>query len=366
MWNMVEGGHEPLPTALFERETRRPMNFRIFLLFIISAFADSHAHARDFTSGRTQAVKEIADSRLDLGRSGVLPIFVSRDWSIPSPGVTRAVVIVHGLRRNAYNYFRAAETARSAAGQTEQSTIVIAPQFLNETDAAAHDLPAKVLRWSGGSWEGGLPAKGPSAASSFDALDGIFETLANPKLFPDLKVVVIAGHSGGGQIVQRYAIAGKAEADLTRREISVRYVVANPSSYAYFDSQRPEPAIAASCRGFNKWKYGLEARPPYLAAANPKDLEHRYVTREVIYLLGTFDDDPNHPELEKSCAAEAEGPTRYSRGHEYARLMARRNSGTPKHKVWDVPGVGHEGPKMINSPCGLQALFDVPGCTTSR
>jgi pimeloyl-ACP methyl ester carboxylesterase len=342
------------------------MNFRVFLLFIISAFADNQAQARDRTSGRTQAVKVIADSSLHLKKFGVLPVFVSRDWSTPSPGVTRAVVIVHGLNRNAYNYFRATKEARAAAGHTEQSTIVIAPQFLNETDADAHDLPAEVLRWSGGSWEGGQPAKGPSAASSFDALDGIFETLANPKLFPDLKVVVIAGHSGGGQLVQRYAIAGKAEADLTQRGTSVRYVVANPSSYAYFGSQRPEPAIAASCPGFNKWKYGLEARPPYLAAADPKELEHRYVSREVIYLLGTFDDDPNHRELEKSCAAEAQGPTRYSRGHEYARLMARRNGGTPNHKVWDVPGVGHEGAKMINSPCGLQVLFDVPGCVTSQ
>src|ERR1700728_1400934 len=33
-WNTVEGGHDPLPTVRFERETRRPMNFRVFLLFI--------------------------------------------------------------------------------------------------------------------------------------------------------------------------------------------------------------------------------------------------------------------------------------------------------------------------------------------
>jgi hypothetical protein len=30
--------------------------------------------------------------------------------------------------------------------------------------------------------------------------------------------------------------------------------------------------------------------------------------------------------------------------------------------VWDVEGVGHDGDKMLTSPCGLKALFDLPGC----
>jgi pimeloyl-ACP methyl ester carboxylesterase len=342
------------------------MSFRPVYLCIILALVVGQAHARGRSAGQNQAVKVVGDQTLDLGRGGELPIFASTDWAVPSPGITRAVVVVHGLHRNASNYFRAAEKAAAAAGQTAKSTMIIAPQFLNEADADAHDLPDDVLRWSRGSWEGGEPAVGPSTVSSFDALDAIFKTLANPKLLPDLKAVVIVGHSGGGQIVQRYAIAGKADADLTRRGIGVRYVVANPSTYAYFDSQRPEPSIAASCRGFNRWKYGMEDRPPYLAAANPKDLERRYVSREVIYLLGTDDDDPNHEDLDKNCGAQAQGPTRYDRGHEYARRMARRNQGTPMHKVWDVPGVGHDGGKMINSPCGRQALFDVPGCVVSQ
>jgi hypothetical protein len=41
---------------------------------------------------------------------------------------------------------------------------------------------------------------------------------------------VVAGHSGGAQVVQRYAIAGKAELALTREGVGVRYVVANPST----------------------------------------------------------------------------------------------------------------------------------------
>ena len=86
----------------------------------------------------------------------------------------------------------------------------------------------------------------------------------------------------------------------------------------------------------------------------------------MIYLLGTLDTNPNHPALDKSCMAEAEGPYRYARGHAYVAAMQARDHGTPNHSLWDVPGVGHEGGKMLNSPCGLTAVFDIPGCEAAR
>jgi hypothetical protein len=146
----------------------------------------------------------------------------------------------------------------------------------------------------------------------------------------------------------------------------VRYVVANPSSYAYFTKERPEPAIAAKCEGYNSWKFGMDDRPPYLAEPSPTALEQAYVARRVIYLLGTLDTNPNHPALDKSCMAEAEGPYRYARGHSYVAAMQARDHGAPNHSLWDVPGVGHEGGKMLNSPCGLTAVFDIPGCEAAR
>jgi hypothetical protein len=95
-------------------------------------------------------------------------------------------------------------------------------------------------------------------------------------------------------------------------------------------------------------------------------LEQAYVARRVIYLLGTLDTNPNHSALDKTCMAEAEGPYRYMRGHAYAATMQARDGGTPNHSLWDVPGVGHDGDKMLTSPCGLKALFDLPGCEAGR
>ena len=308
-------------------------------------------------------VKVVADARLSVGGQGMLPLYLSSDWSMPLPAISRAVIVLHGRMRNADEYYISAHSAQLAAGDDGRSALMIVPQFLAEIDIEAHKLPADTLRWSLVGWEGGDVALAPNPVSSFDALDAILAKLADRRIFPNLKQVVIAGHSGGAQVAQRYAIAGKGEAALSRQHIDVRYVVANPSSYAYFSSERPVPAIAASCPGYNVWKYGMDGRPPYLADAAPAALEQRYVEREVIYLLGTHD---IKPAADKSCMGEAQGPNRYARGHAYADAMAKRDHGTPNHRVWDVAGVGHDHDKMLTSKCGLAALFDSPGCGAER
>jgi hypothetical protein len=59
--------------------------------------------------------------------------------------------------------------------------------------------------------------------------------------------------------------------------------------------------------------------------------------RHAIYLLGTLDTNPNHPVLDKSWMAEAQGPYRYARGHTYSQTMAARDGSTPNHKIWNAP-----------------------------
>ncbi len=337
---------------------------RAMLLFF--ALASPHVWAADEVASNHRPVREVASLRIPVGAQGTLPLYVSADWSSPLPDITRAVLVLHGRLRNADVYFRSAQTAQAAAGEVGKATIMIVPQFLAGIDVDAYRLSPDTLRWSLEGWEGGDPAVGPMPASSFDALDVILARLADRRLFPNLRQVVVAGHSGGAQVVQRYAIAGKGELALTAEGVGVRYVVANPSSYAYFTAERPEPAIAAACPDYNHWKYGMEARPEYLAGPTIAALEQAYVARRVIYLLGTLDTNPNHPALDKTCMAEAEGPYRYLRGHAYAATMQVRDGGTPNHSLWDVPGVGHDGDKMLTSPCGLKALFDLPGCEADR
>jgi hypothetical protein len=161
--------------------------------------------------------------------------------------------------------------------------------------------------------------------------------------------------------VQRYAVVGRGEAALATAGVHVRYVVANPSSYLYFDDQRPV-AAGDSCPTVNQWKYGWPGAPAYARASSPQAYEAGYVRRDVVYLLGTADTDPDHPALDKSCAGEAQGPYRYARGLAYFAYLQKRNPAMKAQRIVPVEGVGHDGDAMFTSVCGLSVLFDRAGC----
>jgi len=331
---------------------------RYFSLVLIS-FLVFGARAQD------AAVDTIAPSRLNVtvgNGSGELALYTEADLNASQPRIVRAIVVFHGLHRNANGYLQDLKEARSKAGAAGKDTLLIAPQFLNEDDTRAHKVAADVLRWHRSQWEGGEPAVGPAAISSYDAIDAILMRLSDRSIFPNLREIVLAGHSGGGQIVQRYAVTGHQIAAVEKAGIALRYVVANPSSYVYFDDARPVPAAVRGCKQFNAWKYGLQHTPHYLGSASAAELEATYISRRVTYLLGGDDDDPNGPDIDKNCAAEAQGPTRLQRGASYFKYLRSRHSTGLEHRVLLVPGVAHNARKMFTSACGIYSLFDTGTC----
>jgi len=307
-------------------------------------------------------VRVVADARLAVG-PGVLPLYLSQDWDHPLPGVTRAVIVLHGRRRDADTYRRAAENAARAAGAAAHGSLLIVPQFLANLDVRQHRLPLETLCWTLESWMGGAPAAAPAPISSFDALDAILARLLDRAQFPNLRDVVVAGHSGGGQVAQRYAVLGRGGDLMQASGIAVRYVVANPSSYVYFNPDRPtsdggfEQFPVSRCPGFDRWKYGMTGLPPYAGTAAPAALEAAYVARQVVYLWGGCDTDRDQPALDRSCAAAAQGPHRLARGQAYFAYLKARHPDLA-HTAAVVPGVGHDGDAMFSAAAGLAALFD--------
>ncbi|MBW1245534.1 alpha/beta hydrolase [Pseudomonas tolaasii] len=326
------------------------MNKRLGLLLGLMMTCSTATWAAEKEHG----VKEVSPDRFHLD-AGDLSVGLSQDWSKPLPQVTRALIIVHGRLRNAQTYLQSGETAAEHAGQAG-NTLVIAPQFLNQFDIKRNHLDGQVLRWNSNDWMAGDASTGPGQVSSYGALDQIIKHLGNRKLFPALREIVVAGHSGGGQVVQRFALTGHDHPMLQTEGISLRYVVANPSSYAYFTPQRPVKFDASSCPGFNDWKYGMQNLPDYAKGQSAQQLEQAYVSRNVTYLLGQQDTDPNHPALDKSCEAETQGAYRLIRGHNYFDYLKARHPQLG-HKLVEVPGVGHNGDGMFTSPEGEKVLF---------
>jgi hypothetical protein len=320
----------------------------------------------------TPPVETVVGGRMPVNGAtgeGSLPVAVSQDWSRPLPEVTSAVIVVHGAHRNAAGLFRIG--TQLAPGK---ATLIIAPQFLLERDIAAHALPADVLRWGRDNWTTGGDATGPVAISSYDAIDAILATLADRSRLPNLKTVVLAGFSGGGWLTQRYAALGRAGDTLASWGIALRYVVGSPASYLYFSDERPLPgggfgafAGAATCPNYNRWPYGFAGDIPRYAAAATRGgaaaVERRYAGLDLVYLVGTADNDPHHWELDMSCAGEAQGPDRYARSLNFFRYMQARDAAILRQKFSSAPGARHDPAPVFGSPCGRAALFGETGCS---
>ena len=215
---------------------------------------------------------------------------------------------------------------------------------------------------------GGLPARGPSAASAFDVLDALLARLSDRTLFPALTDIVLAGHSAGAQLVQRYAAVGRGAGALcmsatwspTRPAISGSAPTVRAPTDGPRRSRAP-PRVRAGMIG--NTVSPADCRPMWRIA--PATLEARYVSRDLVYLLGAEDTDPQQRDLDRSCAGLAEGPNRLARGYAFLAHLQARHGALPTQTVHEVPGVAHAGARMLNSPCGLAALFDVKGVRMS-
>jgi hypothetical protein len=278
--------------------------------------------------------------------------------------IRRALILVHGSDRDAQGYFQIGLAAARLAGALDD-TIVIAPRFASRDGLTCRDtLAAEEINWpcEGNSWRSGGTASG-TALTSFDLADEILRRAAAKTVFPNLTVVVVSGHSAGGQFVTRYEMANRVHDTLG---VQLRYVVANPSSYAYPDATRPDmtkvskgaiafrPFEERSCASYNRWPYGLAGRQGYTEKANALELKQQLAARPTTYLLGGRDVLPLDG-FDTSCAAMAQGPTRLARGRAFAAYVNQRLGA--HHAVMVVPDCGHDALCMLTADAALPVLF---------
>jgi pimeloyl-ACP methyl ester carboxylesterase len=370
--------------------------------------------------------------------------------------VDTVLVFVHGALRNADDYFCTAQSAADAAAAavtatagrsilrgisgstmmpdaTKARTWVIAPLFAHATNGTPSSSDEKLILINGGTalrwgddvsnpWRSGANALGPNltlhqlqqllpnaddhdySLSSYHALDMLLSWLVRKQsVLPSLKRIVVAGHSSGGQYVQRWSMLTPVWEDVAGEElrtIDVRGVVANPSSYAYLTPLRWEPkhrswSVPDSCPLYDRWQWGLEDDPPgnhdpasfsnsYVRhqlrrIGGIEELIERFRHRRVIYLAGSqdrcnvtgadhFDDSgggrgwcDSHG-LETTCMDLLQGPTRWDR---FQRFLASLKLIQVEAESYVVDGVGHDHSLMFQSPEGLRALFGATIDSTS-
>ena len=284
--------------------------------------------------------------------------------------IERALIVIHGASRDAHNYFASALAGALIAGTLENS-IIIAPRFGSNKGAGCRDqLDADEISWTcggGEDWRGGGAADG-SSVTTFDLIDELVRKVARKEVFPNLRTIVVTGHSAGGQFMGRYVAATRVEKEIG---VPVKYVVANPSSYLYLDETRLASNATCSdkggctgefrffaegrnCTTYNDWRYGMDKRTGYAADVSDEDLRRQLVARDVTYLLGEFDTLPVYG-FDGSCPAMAQGPTRLARGINYWNYLKTKYSA--QHKLVVVPACGHNGRCMYTAEVSLPILF---------
>jgi pimeloyl-ACP methyl ester carboxylesterase len=300
-----------------------------------------------------------------------------------NPAITSALVVIHGAGRDADNYFQHVLAGAFLAGALE-TTIVVSPRFASNDGAGCRDtIAANELKWQCGGperWTAGGGAVDDAKTTSFDVADELLRKLARKDIFPNLRSIVFAGHSAGGQFVSRYEMSNQVHDTLG---VPITYVVANPSSYAYLDNLRPSASAlpqnvwsaapgyvappsanppapfirfsdANNCTTYDKWPYGLQNRVGYTAKLTDDQLKKQLSARPTTYLLGGLDILPLFG-FDGSCAAMAQGPTRLARGLAFGKYVNERFGAM--HSSVIVPACGHNARCMFTDNTALTLLF---------
>lgn len=299
---------------------------------------------------------------------------------------TSALIVVHGHPRDANITFDAALAAATAA-KVDGTTVIVAPVFQVAAGPASRCStngvpPARDndLLWTCASWMDGGGAENAPSTTSFAATDALVDEVL--RRWPSVRVITVAGFSAGAQMVQHYI----GFAAVPRRAgIALRYVVADPGTWLYFDSVRPVSDMDgqtaptthcaagycnyrlavpdASCSMANQWKYGTEglAITLHRSASAARAI---YASADVHYLEGAQDSGIGPGKysriLDKSCAAQLQGSFRLQRGLAYAAYDRQRLAPDSQRRVIVIPGCAHDVTCVWTSPAARNALFGIP------
>ncbi len=349
----------------------RTQSLAALALFFISGFAICNAQ---------QPTDTICPNLYELDVNGsTYKIPYCRNWTFDSiqPQAKKAVISIHGASRTAVDQYDWAVEAASLVPGASDSTIIVVPHLLIEPDLIYHGLSQDYFHWvdDGDGWKYGYDSDSTTTypktdrISSFAVVDSFIAKIV--AVCPNLEKIVFYGHSGGGQFVGRYAAGNRIE-ELYHDSISFRYVVANPSTYMYFDGERripgsldqfaiPDSAAIANCPNYDRYKFGLSDLDScwYMISTTPAAITSQFEEREYVLLLGTLDNDPADTTMDQSCKAAFLGDHRLERGIIYFNYIQEFFGPgiLSNHYIDTVPGVDHSAHDMLVSQQGLDFVF---------
>ena len=217
------------------------------------------------------------------------------------------VIVMHGVKRNAYDYIGHWELAAD-----RHNFIVLAPEFNARAwpRAAAYDL-------------GDVEGQPDPEKWAFAAVEHLFDEVRDGQAG-----YALFGHSAGGQFVHRMAMFRPDHRATTM-------VAANPGWYT-MPEWRKDKAKAA-------FPYSLVGSP-----AGEAQLR-KALQRRMLVLVGEKDSEPDAENLNQSAGAKLQGEGRLDRGENFfkAATSAATELGVPlAWELHEIPATAHDAAAM--------------------
>ena len=288
-------------------------------------------------------------------KNNFLTYYTSHELIKENTDITRLVIVVHGALRNGDVYF--ADTVEAAVKHgVAKHTMILAPHFRSERDQREPGEIYYGRKWYQ-KWKYGYTSQDSDRVSSFTLIDTMIKRISKSKKFPNLKKIVVTGHSAGGQFTQRYAMGSKISQDIMA---SVEFVPSNPSSYMYLDKERFHfkngnfelNKVPNNCLEYNEYIYGPINRASYLNVHSIQKLRSIFKENKVTYLMS--EEDKGTDSLDRSCEAMAQGKNRFERAKNYF-YYDKKFIGN--HQFLSIPGIGHEHIDVYESEEAGRVIF---------
>ncbi|KAK0447033.1 uncharacterized protein EV420DRAFT_887162 [Desarmillaria tabescens] len=362
---------------------------RLYLLAITSLICITRAQqhnaeptVKGSTDGGWQSFPDVGDATaypewvVNKGMGAYMPVYQTAGQNATQ--VTRAIIVLHGKERACWSDWNSLNNALYNATYNDptikrEHISILGPCFFTEADLKGGAAKDGQLLWGTTTWISGHPNIAPdsvSGFSSFDVLDALVAYYMDKSVYPNLKVLIVGGHSAGGQTTQRYAALRKS----TKNDDRLQFWIANPGSLCWLTSDRPFPDD--SCQGVDEFKYGLESNFPAYAASNALSLGregiiNRYHSRALSYAWGLKDEGNGDTrcQAEVSChlslvaiainVPQTQGSSHIARGKQFV-AMLENMGGIPNLTTVDwVPGVSHNTAGMMASDAGIDKVKKV-------
>ena len=301
----------------------------------------------------------------DNNETAQIPYAANRDISIKSPQVERLIISIHSSSYDPDFYVDTIMGIASEHADMRGKLLIISPAFYRKDKTKLQD----VVLWQTDPFWGNNRAlyQGKEATwSAFEVLDYFIGDILSSGNFPNIKQIVILGHSAGGQFVNRYAASNTF---MDRYTIPVKFLVMAPSSYLYFSPKRANDASRTHFEtpypkkpAYNHWGYGVKKlygfHKKYDVTA--EKMQKRYPLLKIRYLVGSEDVHLSNT-LDMNAEAMLQGLNRKQRAITYYNHLQEHFGSNiiQNQDLFIIDGVGHLAKDLIESERGREfILFD--------